>query len=188
VAGLSRGALLTRGGQFALAGSALGLLPARALAATPSDNDLAYARLLVVAELLAIDFYQHALRAHGASAGELHRALSDERRHHEAAAAILTSGGQVPPGPGDVDFVYPKRAFASQKSVAELGARLESIFLGAYLGATAGFVDDSLKVSAARAAASEAQHLSAFTGRVGPAFPRPLAIDQASNALAKFTA
>ena len=176
--------MLVRGGSLALAG----MLPARALAASPSDNDLAWARLLVVAELLAIDFYERSLRSGHARPVELRRAMADERRHHEAAAKILSSAGQVPPGPGDVDFVYPKGSFSSRHSIVELGARLESIFLGAYLGAAGGFDDDSLKLSAARAAASEAQHLSAFTDRIGPAFPRPLPIDRASNALNPFTA
>jgi hypothetical protein len=174
---------------FALAGSALGVMPAAARVATPSDNDLAYARLLVVAELLAIDFYERSLRAHRKpAAGNLRRSLADERGHHAAVAEILVEAGQTPPGPGDVDFVYPKRAFASRRSIAELGARLESIFLGAYLGAVAGFDADDLRLNAARAAASEAQHLTAFTRRVGAAFPRVLSIEQASNALEGFTA
>src|SRR5439155_1177633 len=50
-----------------------------------------------------------------------------------------------------------------------------------------------LKALAARIAASEAQHLSVFAGeaggeRIGPAFPRPLTIDQASDQLDRFTA
>lgn len=184
VAGLSRSDLIVRGGFIALAG----IMPGRALAATTTDNDLAWARLLVVAELLAIDFYGRALRSHHGEPASFRRALADERRHHEAAAKILTSAGQVPPGPGDVDFVYPKRAFTSRRAVRELGTRLESIFLGAYLGAAGSFDDDTLKLGAARAAASEAQHLLAFTGRIGPAFPRPLPIDAASNALDAFTA
>ena len=186
---LSRKQLLARGATLALAGAGLGTLPAAARAGTTTDNDLAYARLLVVAELLAIDFYERALRSrrHPAT-GELRRSLYDERRHREAAANVLVAAGQVPPGPADVDFVYPKKAFASHESIAELGARLESIFLGAYLGAVAGLDDPGLRLSAARAAASEAQHLSAFTHRVGPAFPHALPIDQASDALSRFTA
>jgi Ferritin-like domain len=162
-------------------------MPGRALAGTPSDNDLAWARLLVVAELLAIDFYERSLRSRQTQPRELRRALADERRHHETVAEFLTAAGQVPPGPGDVDFVYPKHAFSSRRSLVELGARLESVFLGAYLGAVGGLDDDSLKLRAARAAASEAQHLSAFTNRIGPAFPRPLPIERASEALDTYT-
>ena len=76
--GFSRGALLARGGAGAaavLAGSALGgVLPSTAVAAdTPSDADLAYARLLVGVELLAIDFYSNAIDSKqlaGAAQGE----------------------------------------------------------------------------------------------------------------------
>jgi hypothetical protein len=186
--GLSRGDLLVRGGKLALAGSALAVVPT-AGAATPSDNDLAWARLLVVAELLAIDFYQRAIRSRRVKpAAELYRALADEGSHRRAVAAILIAAGQTPPGPADVDFVYPKRAFSSHHAIEQVGARLESIFLGAYLGAVAGFDLDDLKLTASRAAASEAQHLSTFTGRVGPAFPNALSIDKASNALDAFTA
>jgi hypothetical protein len=181
--------LLARGGTVALAGTVLGLRPAGARAGTPSDNDLAYARLLVVAELLAIDFYERALRSRRSpGAANLRRSLRDERRHRDAVAAVLVAAGQTPPGRDDVDFIYPKGAFASRGSITELGARLESIFLGAYLGAVAGLDADDLKLGAARAASSEAQHLSAFTRRVGPAFPRALPIDRASDALNQFTA
>jgi hypothetical protein len=189
VGSFSRKQLLARGGTLALAGAGLGVLPGAARAGTTTDNDLAFARLLVVAELLAIDFYERVLRSHRHPAtAELRRSLYDERRHREAAANVLVSAGQVPPGPADVDFVYPKHSFASHESMVALGAQLESIFLGAYLGAVAGLDDPGQRLSAARAAASEAQHLCAFTGRVGPAFPHALPIDQASNALSRFTA
>ena len=178
-----------------LAGSALGLAPAVARAGTPSDNDLAYARLLVTMELLAIDFYSAAIssrRFHRAALKGLRRARADEAKHRDAAAAIVTSAGQVAPAAGGIDFAYPRGSFASRDTIARLGARLESLFLGAYLGAVEGYEANALKQSAARAAASEAQHLSVFTAeargeRLGPAFPKVLAIDRVSNALDRFT-
>jgi len=129
---------------------------------------------------------------HGAALTGLRRARADEAKHRDAAAAVLTSDGQVPPVAGDVDFSYPRGSFASRASIARLGARLESLFLGAYLGAVEGYAANTLKQSAARAAASEAQHLSVFTAeargeRLGPAFPKALAIDRVSNALDRFT-
>lgn len=199
MASLSRADLLRRGGKSSaallLAGPALGLVP-EARAATPSVNDLAYARLLVAAELLAIDFYGRALRSarlgRGASPA-LRRSLSDERKHYRAVAAILLDAGETPATAADIDFVYPRRSFASHGPLAGLGARLETLFLGAYLGAVGGFEAGELKVIAARIAASEAQHLSVFAGeargeRIGPAFPRALSIDRASDALDAFTA
>lgn len=195
MAGLSRAALLRRGGG----GAALvlgGLLPSDALAASPSDNDLAYARLLMAVELLAVDFYRRALRAArlgAAAAGGLRRSLADERKHYRAVGAILLAAGETPLTAADIDFIYPRGAFASRGSIAALGARLETLFLGAYLGAVGGFDAAESKLAAARIAANEAQHLSVFAGeargqRIGPALPRPLPIDRASNELDAFTA
>ena len=198
--GFSRGALLASGGTGAaalLAGSALGgALPSRARAAdTPSDADLVYARLLVAVELLAIDFYSNAIASKqftGAALGNLRRARDDEQRHYDSAAAVLTGAGQTPATADDIDFSYPRRSFASRRSMARLGSRLESLFVGAYLGAVDGYEASSLKQLAARAAASEAQHLSFFAAaaggqRFGAAFPRPLTVDRVSDALDVFT-
>jgi hypothetical protein len=198
VPGLSRAQLLRRGtvgGALLASGPALALVEATR-AGTLSDNDLAFARLLIAAELLALDFYGRLLRAgrFGSSAArELARARADERKHHRAMARVLIDAGQTPPGPGDIDFTYPRRSFASRASSAALGVRLESLFLSACLGAVQGFEAGGLKTTAARIAASEAQHLSLFAGeaggeRIGAALPRPWTIDRASNALDQFTA
>jgi hypothetical protein len=178
------------------AAPALTLLPPEVRADAPSDNDLAYARLLLAAELLAIDFYRRARGSKwfgSAATRELRRSLSDEQKHHRALASILAAAGQTPATAADIDFLYPRRAFASRDRIVELGARLESLFLGTYLGAVAGFEANALKLTAARIAANEAQHLSLFTGeargeRITAAFPRALTIDRASDALAAFTA
>ena len=198
--GFSRGALLARGGAGAaavLAGSALGgVLPSTAAAAyTPSDADLTYARLLVGVELLAIDFYSNAIDSKqltGAAQGNLRRAREDEKRHYASLAAILDDAGQAPATADDIDFTYPSGSFSSRRSIARLGSRLEALFLGAYLGAVDGYEAGSLKQLAARAAASEAQHLSVLSSaaggaRLGAAFPRPLTIDRVSDALDTFT-
>ena len=196
--GLSRAELLRRGtagGALLASGTALALVEA-ARAGTPSDNDLAFSRLLIAAELLALDFYGRVLRGGrfgSRTARELARARADERKHHRAMARVLLDAGQTPAGPGDIDFTYPRRSFASRSSSAALGVRLEALFLSAYLGAVQGFEAEELKTTAARIAASEAQHLSLFAGvargeRVGAAFPRPWTIDRVSDALAQFTA
>lgn len=198
--GFSRGALLARGGVGAaalLAGSTLGgALPSSAAAAdTPSDADLSYVRLLVAAELLAIDFYSTAILSkqfRGAAQGNLRRAQSDERRHYDSLTTVLTAANQEPATAADIDFTYPRNSFASRRSIARLGSKLEAIFLGAYLGAVDGYEEASLKQLAARAAASEAQHLSVLSAAAGgprfaAAFPRPLTIDRASDALDLYT-
>jgi len=171
------------------------LRPARAGAAPPPDNDLAYARLLVAVELLSADFYTNALAAKRFSRGttdDLRRAFLDEQRHYESVAAILADAGQTPATAADIDFAYPKGAFDSRGSIARVGLSIERIALGSYLGAVGGYQTDALKLPAAQIAANEAQHLSVFTnlthGRlVGPAFAAPLTIDRASAALDVYT-
>jgi hypothetical protein len=184
-----------RGAAVLAAGSAFGAL-ARTASAALSDNDLAYARLLVGAELLAMDFYKRVLDAgklgHVATkyAG---RALADESAHYDSVAGILTGAGQVAATSDDIDFAYPTTAFATTGSIARLGRELEIVFVGAYLGAVGGFQAQPLVQPLARIAASEAQHLSIWGLALGGhpssvAFPAPLTIDQASDAMDAFTA
>ncbi len=198
MAGLSRADLLARGGKGAallVAGSALGFVPEAATADTVSDGDLAYARLFVTLELLALDFYGHAIASKHFDKGQLadlRRARADEKQHYDSAAAFLVSAGQVPARAADIDFSHPRGAFASKRAIAGLGVRLESIVLGGYLGAVEGYESNALKQLAARAAASEAEHLSVFAAevggrRIGAAFPRPLSIDRVSNTLDTYT-
>ena len=196
---LSRTELIARGGRggaaLLLAGSLFGLSAGEADADTIPDGDLAYARVLVAVELLAIDFYATAIAAGllgRTPTADLRRALADERKHYAAAAAILTGAGQAPATADDIDFSYPHGSFATAGSIARLGVRLESLALGAYLGAVAGFATAALRLPAAQVAANEAQHRSVFTGlaqgaRIGPAFAAPLAIDRVSDELDRFT-
>jgi hypothetical protein len=198
VAGLSRADLLARGGKGAallVAGSALGFVPEAATADTVPDGDLAYARLFVTVELLALDFYGNAIASRRFDKGQLadlRRARADEKQHCDSAAGILIAAGQVPATVADIDFSYPRGSFASRSSIARLGISLESMALGAYLGAVDAYATNALKQRAARAAASEAQHLSVFTAevggrRIGAAFPRPLTIGRVSDTLDRFT-
>jgi Ferritin-like domain len=191
---LSRGRLLARGGKVAatvVAASAFGGLAARASAAVP-DSDLAYARLLVALELLSLDFYTRAIGAGGGSQLELRRARAAERRHYDVVADVLTDAGQVPATAQDIDFSYPRGSFTSSAAIARLGVRLESLSLGAYLGAVRSLQTALYREHAARVAASEAQHLSVFAGavggrRLGPPLPAALSIDRVSDALDAYT-
>jgi hypothetical protein len=196
---LSRAQLFSRGAKggasILVAGSVTGLLAGPAAADTIPDADLAYARLLVAAELLASDFYGQAIaskRFGGDALKYLKRANFNEQEHYQAMAGILSGAGQTPAVADDFDFVYPKGSFASRASIAKLGVTLETAFLGAYLGAVDGLQTSALKQPAARIAASEAQHLSVFTlhsggDPVGISFPGSLTIDEASNALDAFS-
>jgi hypothetical protein len=195
----SRAELVARGGRsgaaLLLAGSAFGPAAAEARADVLPDDDLAFARLLVAVELLSVDFYANAIAAKRlgrAASADLRRAAADEQKHYDAAAAILTGAGQVPATADDIDFSYAAGSFASAGSIAKLGLRLESLALGAYLGAVGGYVTQSLKLPAAQIAANEAQHRSVFTAlaqgvRIGPAFAAPLTIAQVSDGLDAFT-
>jgi hypothetical protein len=196
---LSRKELLQRGAgggaAVVLAGSVAGVLAAAASADAISDSDLAYARLLVGAELLAADFYTQTVSSKlfaGQELKYLRRALFNEQEHYKSVAEILSGAGQTAAAAEDFDFSYPKGTFASKASVAKLGVTLETAFLGAYLGAVGAVQAAALKQPLARIGASEAQHLIVFTelaggDPVGISFPAPLSIDEASAALDAFT-
>lgn len=190
---VSRGA--KGGATLLLAGSVASSLARPASADTIPDGDLAYARLLVATELLTADFYARAIASKRFSAENekyLNRGLFNEKEHYGAVSGILSGAGQAPATAEDFDFSYPKGAFASKSAIARLGITLETMALGAYLGAVDGLETDALKLTVARVAASEAQHLSVFArlaGKdpLGVSFPTALTIDEASNALDAFT-
>jgi demethoxyubiquinone hydroxylase (CLK1/Coq7/Cat5 family) len=195
--GLSRRQLLRRGavgGGAVLTGSVFGSLAGRADAAVPSDNDLAYLRLLVAAELLAADFQAKALasgKLSRHSRAVVRKMAADEKAHYTRLAQLVTASGQLPATPGDIDFSYPKGSFASQAAVLRLAAVIETVVLGAYLGAIENVEAAELRLSIGQIAANEAQHagaLAALRGRsvIGRAFAPSLQIDAASAALDRF--
>jgi hypothetical protein len=199
-ASITRGQLLSRsakgGGALLVAGSALGQFVETASAAPLPTGDLAYARLLVGVELLASDFYAQAVAAANSSpavAWYLKRASLNEQEHYQSVAGILSGAGQTPAVAGDIDFSYPAGSFDSEGSIAKLAEQLESLSLGAYLGAIAGMQTVALIAGLARIAACEAQHSSYFATLLGgktfkSSFPPALTIDQVSNTLDTFTA
>jgi hypothetical protein len=194
----NRQQLLSRGSRvgvtLVLAGSVAGSLAGAAEADTISDADLAYARMLVGVELLALDFYAKAIAAKQfgpVTTKLMQRASFNEHEHYAAVAGILTGAAQVAAMPADFDFSYPAKSFESKGAIARLGVELETISLGAYLGAVDALQTGALKQPVARIAASEAEHLAAFTrlaGRepVGISFPDALTIDAASDALDRY--
>jgi hypothetical protein len=185
-----------RGGStLILAGSLAGALTNSAAAAPISDDDLAYARLLVGVELLAADFYATAIAAKQFGAVEtkvMKHALFNEQEHYAAVAGILAGAGQTAAEAADFDFSYPPKSFDSKGAIANLGIKLETTFLGAYLGAVDALQTNALKQPLARIAASEAEHLGAFRRLtqgepVGNSFPDALTIDESSDALDTYT-
>jgi len=196
---LTRAQLLSRtarGGAAALvAGSALGQFVGTAAADPLPDGDLAYARLLVATELLGADFYARALASGKAGprlAKRLRLARANELEHYQSVGQILSGAGLVPAAPEDIDFGYPRGTFASEGSLAGFALELETIMLGAYLGAVEGIQTNALKPVVARIGASEAQHVAYLATIRGlasfQAFPNPMTIQQVSNALDAYTA
>jgi hypothetical protein len=191
---LRRDQLLRRA---AVAGSAV-FLPLsatrRAEAATPPDNDLAYLRLLVAAELLAVDLQAKArasTKLTRRSKAVLEKMAVDEKAHYTKLADLLTTAGQPATGPGDIDFSYPKGSFASQPSILKLAGEIETLLLGAYLGAVENIETPELRLPIGQIAANEAQHVgavAALRGRavIGRAFAPALSIDAASAALDRY--
>ena len=194
---LSRRGLLRLG---AVSGAAL-LAPtstavaAKAADAPTPDGDLANLRLLIGAELLAIDFHGRALatgKLHGRALATYGRSLADDRLHYAALAKLV--GGRVIEAPAtaaDVDFTYPRRSFGTARSIHALGWRIETLLLGAYLGAVENVQTAALRLPVGQIAANEAQHLSAlapFAGKptIGRPFPAALPIDAVSTALDVF--
>ena len=194
---LSRAGFLSRAGvALALGVTGAGSFTTRAAAASGplADLDLALARLAVGIELLAADFTTAAIDSKQFGGDELRalrRTAFNEDEHLAAVSEILTGAGQTASTADDFDFAYPNGAFDSRMSIAQLGVSLETTSLGAYLGAVDAFTANDLKTTAARIAASEAEHLSFFSrignGRpVGVSFPTPLDYATASAALDPF--
>jgi len=198
--GMSRAGFLRRGavggGAVLVTASGLSTLGFAdvASAAAPPDADLAYLRLLIAAELLAIDFQTAALASGklGHAAQSLARRIrGDETDHYTHLAAVMTAAGQTPATSGDIDFSYPRGTFRSEASILRLAGRLEQLMVGAYVGAIENLETPELRLTTGQIAANEAQHegaLAALDGRpvIGKAFAPALQIGAVSDALDEF--
>ncbi len=159
---LRKGAL--GGGALLLSATGLGALAPRALADAPSDGDLAYLRLLIGAELLAIDFYSQAFWR-GQKLGR--RIAADELEHYTLLAALLTAAGQTPATPGDIDIAYPAKTFATRRATVSFAKELERMLEGAYVDALEHVQTPAYRATFAQILASEAQHHSAVATLFG---------------------
>jgi hypothetical protein len=177
------------------AGAAVTALAPTAAAAPLNDNDLAIARVLVAVELLGIDFYTQSTKAQKLSKQQQQRfleALYNEQEHYQSVAAIISGAGQVPATALDIDMSYPNGTFDTSEAILKQGREIESIMLGCYLGAIAGFSDTNISAGLATIGASEAQHVGyfqeLFTGKpFSLSFPGPpLGFDDATVALDKY--
>jgi len=189
---LRRGAV--GGGALLVTASGLTAFADTASADVVPDADLAYLRLLIAGELLALDFYGQALASgrlrHGARP-LVRRMRADESAHYTKLAGVMTAAGQTPATSGDIDFSYPKRSFHSQGSILRLAGQIERLLLGAHLGALENVASSDLRLLIGQIAANEAQHGSALAGLaggvvIGRAFAPALQIAEVSDVLDRF--
>jgi rubrerythrin len=190
---LQRGAL--GGGALLVSASGFSALDGVASADTIPDADLACLRLLIAAELLAVDFQTRALAGgelqRKGSHGLFRRIRLDEKAHYTRLAGLLTAAGQAPATSDDIDFSYPKGSFRSQASIVRLAGRLEHLMVGAYVGAVENVETPSLRLPIGQIAANEAQHagaLALLSGRpaIGSPFAPALQMGAVSDALDEF--
>ena len=100
------------GAALVVAGAAVSALAESASADPLPTNDLAYARLLVGAELLASDFYSQAIAASerpARSTKYLKRAYLNEQQHYQSVAGILSGAGRHAGGLGRHHVHLPGR-------------------------------------------------------------------------------
>ena len=189
---LRRGAV--GGGALLVSASGLTAFAGAASAATIPDADLAYLRLLIAAELLALNFQGTALASgklrHDARP-VIRKMRADEKAHYTKLAGVLTAAGGTPATSGDIDFTYPRKSFRSQASILRLAEQIERLLLGAYLGAVENVETPELRLPIGQIAANEAQHAGALAelaggGVVGRAFAPALQMAAASDALDRF--
>ena len=189
---LRRGAV--GGGALLVSASGLTAFAGAASAATIPDADLAYLRLLIAGELLALDFQDRAL-----ASGKLRhdarllfrKMRADEKAHYTKLASVLTAAGGTPATSGDIDFSYPRGSFHGQGSILRLAEQIERLLVGAYLGAVENVETPELRLPIGQIAANEAQHAGAVAelaggGVIGRAFAPALQMAAASDALDRF--
>lgn len=161
-----------------------------ALAAEPTEGDLATVRLLASGELLAQAFYTRAIaskKLSKAEVGDLESARRHERDHYVALANLL---GTARPLAGDFEFAFPEDTFTWRGRMLRVGEVIETALAGSYASAAATASTPELRAVLAQAAVSEGQHLSVLNrmrgGAPAPSFPELFDVEQASAALGPF--
>lgn len=151
-------------------GAVLASVAGSASGATPPDGDLAYLRVLIGAELLSSDFHARAIAGGRLSADQvalLRHILADDKAHYAGLAQLVAGAGGTPATADDIDFSYPDGAFDSAGSIAKAALDIETISLGAYLGAVQNVQTASLRLPIGQIAGNEAQHVGALSPWVG---------------------
>jgi Ferritin-like domain len=189
---LSRSAFLRLGGGGLIAAAGTSLLPRLATAAlppvTPEGDDLGFLAFGAVGERAALAFYREALATPNLFDASERRRL-DEARITTRDNTVRINRILGPDGVGSGDFVVklPKNAFAGRDSALNLGAGLEQLLVGVYVGGAAYTADEGTRMELARLLTVDAQLLAALRTMAGqPAaggLPEPLSTEQAGATL-----
>jgi hypothetical protein len=160
-------------------------------AATPTDEELAYANFGLAVEFLLGDFYGRTTAASlfgGATHRNLARARLNAHEHAASLSRLLADAGQDPAVEEDFAFAWPAKTFDSKKSAATAGLRITQNLLGVYQTAAASIAIDSYRALYASMTANVAQQaavLSEALGRrtTGISFPAARDLESATTAL-----
>ena len=152
-------------GALIASASGLGTFAPSAFADAPPLGDLAYLRLMIAAELLAVDFYAQAFRNIGGGYRPRARRIgAQESEHYTLLAALLTAAGQTPATADDIDFSYPTGAFATVHSTLSFADKLEQMLVVAYVGALVNVQTPAYRKTMAQILVQDAQHQSGLSG------------------------
>ena len=172
------------------AASAAGVFAPSALAQSSSGSgDVAIGNFALTLEYLESTFYNKGVDS-GLLSGEFlsyFTAVRDhENEHVKALKGILGSAAVSEP-----QFTFPQSAFQSETAFAQLALKLETVGVGAYLGAAPMISSDSILEAALTIYGVENEHVAAIQNLLNVSTPpmpfvMPLTKQQVLNAIAPF--
>jgi hypothetical protein len=187
---IGRAGFLRRSGALVVAASGVGAFaPAAAFADAPPPGDLAYLRLLIAAELLAVDFYGRAFRHFGQPYAPLGQRIHDDASaQYTLLAGLMTAAGQTPATADDIDYSYPGVGLGNRDSVLAFARKLEWAIIGSCVDALQQVQTAAYRQTIAQILTHEAQHqsvLARLQGQplIGSAFPPPVSMAAMSDFL-----
>lgn len=189
---LSRSTFLLGSGALLASASGLGAFAPAALADLVPDGDLAYLRLLIASELLAVDFFGQAWSYEGGAYRTVARKIrGDDSAHYTLLADLMTAAGQTPATAADIDFSYPSGTFGLRSSTFRFARTLEQMLVGAYIDAVQNVQTPAYRLTMTQILTHEAQHRSALAALqrqslIGTAFPASVSMAAMSDFLDRY--